>query len=191
MGEKRALIGPKEESIWHFVDLPDYFSLTSIAFSLLSMDLSIKGEFEWAVFFIFISGLLDSFDGMVARFINRRGQFGAELDSIADVVAFGVAPAVFGYCIGLSRPLDFILLTFFVLSSALRLARFNIMKVAGDYFIGIPTTSNGFVIPLLFFILKLSEANWAVYQVVFLCWFAFATIMMISTLKVPKPHIGG
>jgi len=191
MTGKRSVVEPRQKSILHFIDLPDYFSLTSIAFSLLSMDLATKGEFEWAVFFIFASGVLDSFDGMVARLIHRRGQFGAELDSIADVIAFGVAPAIFAYCIGLSRPLDFALLTFFVLASALRLARFNIMKVAGHYFIGIPTTANGFVVPLLFLLLKLADANWPVYQLTFLCWFAFSTIMMISTFKVAKPHLGG
>jgi CDP-diacylglycerol--serine O-phosphatidyltransferase len=178
------------KGISSFVKLPDYFSLASLSLSLLSMALAYNLKFDLAAILIVISALLDGMDGIAARLIHRRGRFGAELDSIADVIAFGVAPAVFAYCLGLKGLPELFLLIAFVLASALRLARFNIMKVRGHYFIGLPTTSNGVIIPAIYFILELTKASWPVTQIVMLCWFAFSTVLMISTLRVPKPQIG-
>lgn len=179
-----------EKSIWHFIKLPDYFSMSSLACSLISMNLASAGYFNVAALLILGSVLLDGMDGIVARFIKRQGRFGAELDSIADVVAFGVAPAVFLFCLGINRPTDFILLVLFVISSSLRLSRFNILKVKGHHFIGLPTTSNGIMIPLLYFILLSAKADWFVMQIVFLLWVSASTYLMTSRLVFPKPYIG-
>lgn len=78
----------------------------------------------------------------------------------------------------------------FVLAGALRLARFNVLKVRGHVFVGLPTTANGVIVPLLYFILQFNHADWFWTQTTFLVWFVFSTILTISIVRVPKPHIG-
>jgi CDP-diacylglycerol--serine O-phosphatidyltransferase len=178
------------ESIWYFIKLPDYLSLASIACSIYSIINSFNNNFGLAASLIVASAVFDAFDGVVARLIHRTGNFGVELDSIADVVAFGAAPAILGYCMGLDHPMEVMLLVAFVLASAMRLARFNILKVRGHYFIGMPTTANGWLIPLIYLILTSINVEWPIAQLIYLLWFGFSTILMISILKVPKPKIG-
>ena len=180
----------ESESIWYFVKLPDYLSLASIACSIVAIISAFNGQFGRATLLILASAVFDAFDGVVARLIHRTGNFGVELDSIADVVAFGAAPAILGYCMGLKHPLEVALLVAFVLASAMRLARFNILKVRGHYFIGMPTTANGWLIPLIYLILSVNNIDWAIAQLIYLLWFGFSTILMISILKVPKPSLG-
>ena len=178
------------KSIWYFIKAPDYFSMASLSCSLIAMNLSTKNGFAVAGLLIMISVILDGLDGIVARFTRRRGRFGAELDSIADVVAFGVAPAVFLFNLGINRDVDFLILVFFVLASALRLARFNILKTKGHYFIGLPTTANGIMVPVLYYILVFFKADWFISQITYLLWLTFSLFMMTSRVIVPKPYFG-
>src|SRR5205814_4146492 len=101
-------------------------------------------EFEWAALFIGFAYVLDMLDGRIARLTGTESEFGLQLDSLADVISFGVAPAVLSFAWGLS-PLGrlggaagFL----FVTAAALRLARFNIQAAAGGdkrYFVGMPS----------------------------------------------------
>lgn len=79
-----------------------------------------------AMFLTFLGFFFDVFDGRVARWMNKSSLMGKELDSLADLVSFGVAPAAIGFSLGLQTTLDVFLLTFFVLCGLLRLARFNV-----------------------------------------------------------------
>jgi CDP-diacylglycerol--serine O-phosphatidyltransferase len=185
----KKIFAARRKSIWRFLALPDYFSLASLSCSLIAMNISTKNHFAGAALLIMASAVLDGMDGIVARFINRRGRFGAELDSIADVIAFGVAPAVFLFSLGLNRNIDFIILVLFVIASALRLARFNILKMKGHYFIGLPTTANGIIIPALYFILVYFKADWFITQITFLFWLSVSLLLMTSRITVPKPHL--
>lgn len=102
-----------------------------------------------AMIFTFAGFFFDVFDGRVARWQGKSSLMGKELDSLADLVSFGIAPATIGFTLGMNTTLDLLLLSFFVLCGLLRLARFNVTaailskgqaKVA--YFEGLPIPSS-------------------------------------------------
>ena len=159
-------------------------------------------RFLWTAFLLLPLALVcDVLDGYVAR-LNRSRQsaLGADLDSLADVISFGVAPAVFGYTLGLRGGWDMLCLTFFVVCGVSRLARFNV--TAADladsatgkvkYFEGTPIPTS--VVPLA--ILMLAFATGQLYPVsvfgaelhlVSLVFLLSGSLMISKTLKIPKP----
>src|SRR5688572_14100714 len=93
------------------------------------IDLAVTGRHGalWAGACLLVVALIfDVLDGAVARLLKETSAVGRELDSLADVISFGVAPAVLGYAIGLRDPLDLAILTVFVICGVSRLARFNV-----------------------------------------------------------------
>ncbi len=122
--------------------IPSLFTTGNLLCGYIAVVRSIQGEFEWAAIALFIAALLDRLDGWVARLTGTTSDFGVQLDSLADVISFGVAPAVLAYMwalTGLPRPWS--LAPFLYLAAgAARLARFNIQTIAQDkrYFVGLP-----------------------------------------------------
>jgi CDP-diacylglycerol--serine O-phosphatidyltransferase len=105
---------------------------------------SLRGDFETAAPFIGFAIVLDMLDGRIARLTGTASDFGVELDSLADVISFGIAPAIMSYAWGLSElgRLGMFSGFLFVSAAALRLARFNIQSAAGGdkrYFVGMPS----------------------------------------------------
>ena len=120
--------------------LPNLFTAGSIFLGVLSVVFASKGNFENACWLILFSMVLDGLDGRVARLTNTSSKFGVEFDSLADIVAFGVAPAFLLYFyigidygrVGMSVP------ALFVILGAVRLARFNITSSSEpNFFIGL------------------------------------------------------
>jgi CDP-diacylglycerol--serine O-phosphatidyltransferase len=107
-----------------------------------SMVLSIKGQFETAALLIGVAALLDALDGRVARMTGTTSAFGKEFDSLADVISFGVAPAILAWSWALSDfgRLGWAVSFLFVVCNAIRLARFNVQSGTMDkrYFVGLP-----------------------------------------------------
>ncbi|NLY03911.1 MAG: CDP-diacylglycerol--serine O-phosphatidyltransferase [Campylobacter sp.] len=121
---------------------PNLLTAASCFFGILSVVASFEGEFEKAIIFIFISLVLDGLDGRVARLTNTTSKFGVEFDSLCDLVAFGVAPAMLFYCAmghEFGRP-GILASGIFVVFGAIRLARFNVttMQNEPNIFIGLP-----------------------------------------------------
>ncbi len=133
------------------VKAPDVLTLGNLALGVLSIIFSIKKDFKMAAAMMLAAVILDFLDGKVARMMKREGNFGKELDSLCDMVSFGVAPAVFVHQLEAYSALNIAILVFFVCAGALRLARFNITKMKG-YYNGLPITNAGWIIPLWFFI---------------------------------------
>ncbi len=108
---------------------PNMITIMAICFGLTSIRYALKGNWDIATAFIIISGFLDVVDGRLARFLKATSDFGAQLDSLADFVNFGVAPAVILYLWGLNqisiKGLGWGLVLFYTICSAIRLARFN------------------------------------------------------------------
>ena len=105
---------------------------------------SLRGDFETAAPFIGFAIVLDMLDGRIARLTGTASDFGVELDSLADVISFGIAPAIMSYAWGLAElgRLGMFSGFLFVSAAALRLARFNIQSAAGGdkrYFVGMPS----------------------------------------------------
>lgn len=122
--------------------LPNLFTAASCFFGILSVISSFSSDFEKSMIYIFISLLLDGLDGRVARLTHTTSEFGVEFDSLCDLVAFGVAPAILFYCsIGIEYGRPGILASaLFVVFGAIRLARFNVTTMTNEpnVFIGLP-----------------------------------------------------
>ena len=122
--------------------LPTLFTVGNLFCGYLSIWCSIRGTFEIAAYLIIIAAVLDALDGRIARMTHSASEFGEEYDSLADLVSFGVAPAVLAYSWGLSdfTRLGWLVSFLFVVCGSMRLARFNIQTHVVDkkYFIGLP-----------------------------------------------------
>lgn len=122
--------------------LPTLFTVGNLFCGYLSIWCSIRGTFEIAAYLIIIAAVLDALDGRIARLTHSASEFGEEYDSLADLVSFGVAPAVLVYSWGLSdfSRLGWLVSFLFVVCGSMRLARFNIQTHVVDkkYFIGLP-----------------------------------------------------
>jgi CDP-diacylglycerol---serine O-phosphatidyltransferase len=134
--------------------VPSLFTLFNLFFGIWAMVLASRGEFYRASWYIFFAGILDALDGRVARLSKTGTRFGAELDSLVDVVSFGVAPAFVIYQLEFASggQAEWIFCYFYVMAAAIRLARFNITQAgrAKQYFIGLPSPAAGMTLATFF-----------------------------------------
>ncbi len=166
--------------------LPSALTLFNLFLGVVSLMFTFNHELMIAAVFILIAGIIDTMDGRVARKFNVSSDFGKELDSLADLVSFGVAPAFLVYGLmdamgisGIQDVLTIALTIIFVLCGAYRLARFNVLHIA-DYFVGVPITFGGGLVALA--VLLFNSANaWFFILLMFIISF-----LMISKIKVPK-----
>jgi CDP-diacylglycerol--serine O-phosphatidyltransferase len=177
--------------------IPNMFTAISLLMGIASIVNSMENQFELASWFILWCVLLDKADGTAARMLNASSPFGSEFDSMADLVAFGLAPAFLVYAIGrnvwqvsmvgLSWFLMVAALAVYVISASGRLARYNIIKHEPNerYFQGIPSTLCGAIISssiLVSLSYTIPNNIMAYYPVVM----ALLGIGMVSVLPVPK-----
>ena len=108
--------------------LPNFITLLALCSGLTAIRLGVEGRYEWAVVAVIVAIVLDAVDGRLARLLKGTSRFGAELDSLADFVNFGVAPAVLIYMWSLNglRSIGWIAALGLAICCALRLARFNV-----------------------------------------------------------------
>lgn len=122
--------------------VPSLFTTANLLCGYIAVVRGIRGDFEWAAIALFIAALLDRLDGWVARLTGTTSDFGVQLDSLADVISFGMAPALLVYVWALSGlPRAWSLAPFLYLAAgAARLARFNLQASTQDkrYFVGLP-----------------------------------------------------
>jgi CDP-diacylglycerol---serine O-phosphatidyltransferase len=123
-----------------FYPLPCMFTLASLFCGFYSILASAKGDFSVAAIAIIIAGVFDGLDGRIARMTNTTSLFGKELDSLCDIVSFGVAPAVLAYYWALLPygRYGWLAAFLYVATTSLRLARFNSQKTSSKYFTGLP-----------------------------------------------------
>ncbi|HET9555952.1 MAG TPA: CDP-diacylglycerol--serine O-phosphatidyltransferase, partial [Actinomycetota bacterium] len=122
--------------------LPSVFTIGNLFFGFAAVIRAVHHDYGTAAELIVVAGILDALDGRIARLTDTCSAFGAELDSLADLVSFGVAPAVLAYQWGLvPHGQPFLAAFAFVLAAALRLARFNVHshETDGTCFAGLPS----------------------------------------------------
>jgi CDP-diacylglycerol--serine O-phosphatidyltransferase len=133
--------------------LPTLFTVGNLFCGYLSIWSSIRGTFETSAKLIILAAILDALDGRIARLTHTSSKFGEEYDSLADLVSFGVAPAVLAHSWGLSDfpRLGWMASFLFVVCGSMRLARFNIQTRVVDkrYFVGLPIPAAAGVIATL------------------------------------------
>lgn len=138
--------------------------LTYISFisAMAGIFCATSSHLRWAIFFLAFSGLCDMFDGKIARTKKNRTEdqksFGIQIDSLCDIVCFGVLPIVICYRLGMNRVWGMAILALYGLAGLIRLGYFNVMEAkrqseteeARKYYQGLPITSMAIALPLLF-----------------------------------------
>lgn len=132
-------ISPKKRGIYL---LPNLFTLAALFSGFFAIVAAMKGSFQESAIAIFLAMIFDGLDGRIARLTNTQTHFGAELDSLSDMVCFGAAPALVAYswALGDLGKTGWLAAFVFTAATALRLARFNTQpsKLSGRYFQGLP-----------------------------------------------------
>ena len=172
--------------------LPNAITLIGVCIGLSSIKFAIDGKFAIAIIAILFAGLMDALDGRIARLIKGTSKMGKELDSLGDVISFGVAPALIMYFWNLQYldKLGWFVCLIYVVCVALRLARFNInseeeQSWKDNFFEGMPSPAGGIIVlmPLIIsfsglekFFLKIN------YDILVPSLFIIVSILLISTI---------
>jgi CDP-diacylglycerol--serine O-phosphatidyltransferase len=167
--------------------LPNLFTTASLFAAFYSIVASMKGHYEAAVIAIFIGMIADSLDGRIARLTNTQSAFGAEYDSLSDMVTFGVAPSLLLYSYSLQQfgKIGWLVSFIYTAAVALRLARFNTQIEVADkrYFQGLACTPAA-GIPAAF-IWLCHQNNWqGLFSGIVATFFAFfIALLMVSNIR--------
>lgn len=156
-------------------------TLCNMSFGGAAIMATLNESYNYSVLFIFISAFLDRYDGKVARKFNQESELGKQLDSMGDIISFGVAPALLMYEVVLS---DFgisgiFMAIIYIVAGALRLARFNVMDSTG-YFVGLPITAAGALLTFSFFFTHMLP------PVVYMFFVPMLAVLMVSTFTLKK-----
>ena len=170
------------------VILPNMLTLIGVCIGLTSIRFALDGRFEFAIIAIIFAALIDGLDGRIARLIKGTSEVGKELDSLADVISFGVAPAFIMYFWKLNTlgRFGWLLCLVYVVCVALRLARFNINtgqppSWKDNFFEGVPSPAGGILV-LMPLIISLSgfELFNINYDVIVPIFFIITSLLLIS-----------
>ena len=155
--------------IYNYTVILTYLSACSAVLGVL---LAFKGYSFGAIVCLMASGLLDMFDGKVARTKKRSREeinFGIQIDSLSDIIAFGILPVAIGYSIGMNEWYYLPIACIYVLGALIRLAHFNVNEEEiaktkegrSMSFIGLPTTSVALILPFIYALKKIIDVNFA------------------------------
>lgn len=159
-----------------------------------------SGYLRWAIFFLAFSGFCDMFDGKIARTKKNRTEdeksFGIQIDSLCDVVCFGVLPIVICYKIGMNHIYGMVILALYGLAGMIRLGYFNVMEArrqaeteeARKYYQGLPITSMAIALPLLFVVSPLFPSR-GVFVGVLHVVVALVGFLFIFDFRLRKPSV--
>ena len=172
--------------------LPNAITLIGVCIGLTSIKFALDGKFSLAIIAILFAGLMDALDGRIARLIKGTSKMGKELDSLGDVISFGVAPAFIMYFLSLQYldKLGWFVCLMYVVCVALRLARFNVNSEEetswkDNFFEGVPAPAGGIIVlmPLVLSFSGLGEIFFKInYDLVVPTFFIIVSVLLISTI---------
>ncbi|HII72196.1 TPA: CDP-diacylglycerol--serine O-phosphatidyltransferase [Candidatus Woesearchaeota archaeon] len=168
-------------SIFKEIEFPSLLTLLNGISGMICILFAISKQYTFAAVFLLVAVFFDFIDGKLARVMKKETPLGLELDSLCDVVSFGVAPVVLAYqttmsTLGQGAIFAGIIYMLYFCAGSLRLARFNITK-QHKYYEGMPITINGTIVPILFFA---GLTKW------YPLWFLISAVLMISAFKLKK-----
>lgn len=174
--------------------LPNAISVLALCAGLTAMRLAIEGAFGFAVTLMCVSAALDGIDGRLARLLKSESEIGAELDSLCDLVNFGVAPAfvLYLWVVPGEGSFTWIAALIFVTCCMLRLARFNVGNKSGDEdekpkdFVGVPSPAGALLALGPIFVMKALELDAHAPTWTVSVWMLFVGALMISRLPTPS-----
>ena len=170
------------------VILPNMLTLIGVCIGLSSIRFALDGKFEFAVIAIILAAIIDGLDGRIARLIKGTSKVGKELDSLTDMISFGVAPAFIMYFWKLNTlgRFGWLLCLIYVICVALRLARFNVNTSQppswkDNFFEGVPSPAGGILVltPLIFSMTSFEfiQIN---YNIIVPSFFIITSLLLIS-----------
>lgn len=169
--------------------IPNLFTFINLSCGIVSILSVMNKNYAMASVFILLAGLVDRYDGRIARFLQVSSDLGKELDSLADLVSFGVAPSILTYTLyefsnlGPKGIIGYIILLVFPICGAFRLARYNTATFDG-VFTGVPITIVGCFMAL--FNLLILELKVSVPSSIVVILMIIGSYLMVSTLKLKK-----
>jgi CDP-diacylglycerol--serine O-phosphatidyltransferase len=166
--------------ILSLMKLADIFTVGNLCCGILSILLAIDGHYGLSASLLFLAVIFDVLDGKIAGLLHQKNLFGKQIDSMSDLVSFGVAPALLYYSMSSPGVLGIAVSLFFIACGMLRLARYNISEGTG--FVGIPITVNGVLFPILFLVFSSFPESLKYWPMIFL----IQGFLMISTLKISR-----
>lgn len=163
-------------------NIPNLLTFSNLSFGVLSIIAIFNQNYFASALYILIAAFIDRFDGRIARRFNVCSEFGKELDSLADMVSFGIAPAVLVYMkfqfhdLGILKFVGIVPLLVYVVSGSYRLARFNTVKFEGT-FSGLPITAAGAILALCTMITRSTTGT---------AYFLMIAVFILSFLMVSR-----
>lgn len=183
-----------------FYDYTVILTYIGLASSVVGMTMALQGRMLTAVFCLMFSGLCDMFDGKVASTKKNRTEdhknFGIQIDSLCDVICFGVLPAIIGYKSGLSTPWGTACLVLYILAGVIRLAFYNVyaekhnrVKKANIIYIrGLPITSAAFIFPALMLLDNILHFSVKQFYVIYMVVMMVTSLLFLLDIRIPKPR---
>lgn len=166
--------------------LPNLFTTAALFAGFYAIVQAMNGQFEYAPIAIFIAMIMDGLDGRVARWTHTESDFGAQYDSLSDMVSFGLAPSLVMYEWALSGlgKLGWLIAFLYAAAAALRLARFNVQSGTDSrYFIGLPSPSAAALIAGLVWVLHAYGVPGKEVSFIALGFTLFAALAMVSNIR--------
>src|ERR1700693_2988467 len=170
--------------------VPNVLTLLALCAGMTAIRFAVNGDFQYATFAIIAAGIFDGLDGRLARLLKATSQFGAELDSLADFISFGVAPATVLYLWTMAalHSVGWAIVLFYAVCCALRLARFNTQLAAeppphaAGFFTGVPAPAAAGLVLMPMFV-SFEWGEWIVRSPYLnALWIAGIAALMISTI---------
>lgn len=175
--------------------LPNFVTIGAICAGLTSIRFAIQGNFDLSVAMIVLAAVLDGVDGRLARLLKSSSEIGAELDSLADFLNFGVAPGIMLYLWALqdARSAGWIVVLIYAVCCVMRLARFNVGSRsiegrASTDFVGVPSPAAGLLVLLPVYLAEV-DPRIALPDAAVALWIVFVGLLMIG--RFPTPSLKG
>lgn len=167
--------------------LPNLITTASLFAAFYAIIAATKGKFDHAAIAIFIAMIADALDGRIARLTGAQSAFGAEYDSLSDMVSFGIAPALLAYTWSLSSlgKLGWLVAFIYAAAVALRLARFNTQQAAADkrYFQGLASPPGAAVVVSLVWLGYEQESTGILVSILLAIVVIFVSLLMVSNIR--------
>ncbi len=169
--------------------IPNFFTASSIFSGFFSMTFAIEGDYSFSAWMILLALVFDGIDGRVARLTNTSSKFGMEFDSLADIVSFGVAPAIllYAYIAHDYGRLGVVISGLYVMFGAIRLARFNVMSVTQEpsVFIGVPIPTAAVFLSILVLLFEKYHFPSEMATLMMIVMMA-VSLLMVSNIRYPS-----
>ena len=173
-----------------------YISLVSAVIGIIQ---TTRNDLDSAILCLIISGICDGFDGTIARTKKDRNEdekmFGIQIDSLCDVISFGIFPAILSFYLGLNDIFGIIIVISYCLCAVIRLAFFNVVETkrqkvesgCNKFYHGLPVTSISIILPFFYIFKSLTRAN--VFSIIMHCVIGLTSFLFVLDFKVKKFHI--